>query len=205
MGIGDLKLGKRVMYRRERWWRVQIINPDTGAYVDGKNHPVEEEDLTHIGNDPTRLGPKKEWDKFRMVGNVNKCNLKPPKAGSKQSYRFVDDRYVPGYGELYEHCLDTKGKKKKCSFWIYKCGYCSFEKNKLQSTEQAVSENEEFSLPSSRRPGRPSSRRPGRPSSRRPGRPSSPPARRPSDASAATLSEFSDADTPQGATRKKTR
>merc|ERR1711964_497225 len=202
MGIGDLKLGKRVMYRRERWWRVQIINPDTGAYVDGKNHPVEEEDLTHIGNDPTRLGPKKEWDKFRMVGNVNKCNLKPPKAGSKQSYRFVDDRYVPGYGELYEHCLDTKGKKKKCSFWIYKCGYCSFEKNKLQSTEQAVSENEEFSLassgsdrrsssvgqlrrrssgrpgPSSGRP-RPSSGRP-RPPSGRPG-PSSPPARRPSD------------------------
>merc|ERR1711900_78526 len=52
---------------------------------------------------------------FEMLGNVNKCNLTELQCGYGEWSKPISHGDVPGYGELYGHCVSGDGTGKVVS------------------------------------------------------------------------------------------
>lgn len=84
---------------------------------------VNEEELEHVGKEDINQvrDNSNNWKKFEVLGNVNKCNL--TELGIGRTRKSIQDSDVPGYGELYDHCISCVGYIR-----FYKCNYCDAKK-----------------------------------------------------------------------------
>merc|ERR1711964_283240 len=82
---------------------------------------VNEKELTHIAKDDWAKvrADYANLDEFLMIGNVNHCNLTDLCVGSSEENKIpIQKNDIPGYGEIYGHCVggpeDFSNQKK----WI---------------------------------------------------------------------------------------
>jgi len=88
----------------------------------GEAITINEKELVHVGKDDfsraqvVRVnGDKDNWKTFEMLGNVNKCNLTELQCGYGEWSKPISHGDVPGYGELYGHCVSGDGTGKVVS------------------------------------------------------------------------------------------
>jgi len=111
---------------------------------------VKEEHLEHVGLNNPELTQclYDNWSDFEMLGNINKCNVQDIQWGdalskledNAKTYRGFRREYtnkkrllrendVPGYGELYGHCMTDQKEDFTKRFWgklkLYNCNYCT--------------------------------------------------------------------------------
>merc|ERR1711964_502399 len=124
-----MEIGKFLGWRPKRKWTVALIENGKAGDTTFK---ASERELEHVGkNDISKARASGDWVNFEMLGNVNKCNLTDLRLGIvagqnpdiRQGKKLIAENDVPGYGELYGHCVGGKNdfNNQKTT---YKCNYC---------------------------------------------------------------------------------